>query len=389
MTDAALIRALVEGRTDRTEEERLLGLLRNASAPDLNEVLSSVDTGNLVSSLDDRPLGPDHRTALRRLLTEERLAELSVPARAALLYGLQKGRTDRDDEEAIARVFAATSGAELTRLKNAVNMRLDSHDLEGLVYRDVDDDEIRARILAHIAAESAAVSPGKAKVLSDIDDTVFCALHDGRYPKGTLYPGVLALLDALDGGPTGEPFSTGDLTFVTARPADALGLIENHTRSALRKAGIAQSSVLTGSFLALHTRDAMAARKLANIAHYRALFSEYRLLWLGDSGQGDVAVGERLLQDFPEHLDVVLIHDVVDTPASERADRAAQGIHFFDTYVGAAAVALDRGLVSRGGFDTVVAETREGLDAVSWDSPAQERRVRDLVERDLGAVSPG
>ena len=389
MTDAALIRALVEGRTDRTEEERLLGLLRNASAPDLNEVLSSVDTGNLVSSLDDRPLGPDHRTALRRLLTEERLAELSVPARAALLYGLQKGRTDRDDEEAIARVFAATSGAELTRLKNAVNMRLDSHDLEGLVYRDVDDDEIRARILAHIAAESAAVSPGKAKVLSDIDDTVFCALHDGRYPKGTLYPGVLALLDALDRGPTGEPFSTGDLTFVTARPADALGLIENHTRSALRKAGIAQSSVLTGSFLALHTRDAMAARKLANIAHYRALFSEYRLLWLGDSGQGDVAVGERLLQDFPEHLDVVLIHDVVDTPASERADRAAQGIHFFDTYVGAAAVALDRGLVSRGGFDTVVAETREGLDAVSWDSPAQERRVRDLVERDLGAVSPG
>ena len=389
MTDAALIRALVEGRTDRTEEERLLGLLRNASAPDLNEVLSSVDTGNLVSSLDDRPLGPDHRTALRRLLTEERLAELSVPARAALLYGLQKGRTDRDDEEAIARVFAATSGAELTRLKNAVNMRLDSHDLEGLVYRDVDDDEIRARILAHIAAESAAVSPGKAKVLSDIDDTVFCALHDGRYPKGTLYPGVLALLDALDRGPTGEPFSTGDLTFVTARPADALGLIENHTRSALRKAGIAQSSVLTGSFLALHTRDAMAARKLANIAHYRALFSEYRLLWLGDSGQGDVAVGERLLQDFPEHLDVVLIHDVVDTPASERADRAAQGIHFFDTYVGAAAVALDRGLVSRGGFDTVVAETREGLDAVSWDSPAQERRVRDLLERDLGAVSPG
>ena len=389
MTDAALIRALVEGRTDRTEEERLLGLLRNASAPDLNEVLSSVDTGNLVSSLDDRPLGPDHRTALRRLLTEERLAELSAPARAALLYGLQKGRTDRDDEEAIARVFAATSGAELTRLKNAVNMRLDSHDLEGLVYRDVDDDEIRARILAHIAAESAAVSPGKAKVLSDIDDTVFCALHDGRYPKGTLYPGVLALLDALDRGPTGEPFSTGDLTFVTARPADALGLIENHTRSALRKAGIAQSSVLTGSFLALHTRDAMAARKLANIAHYRALFSEYRLLWLGDSGQGDVAVGERLLQDFPEHLDVVLIHDVVDTPASERADRAAQGIHFFDTYVGAAAVALDRGLVSRGGFDTVVAETREGLDAVSWDSPAQERRVRDLVERDLGAVSPG
>lgn len=387
MTDAALVRALVAGRTDRAEEERLLDLLRSASAAELNEILTAVDTGNLFGSLDDRLVGPDHRTALRSLLTEVRLAELDVPARAAVLYGLQKGRTGRADEEAVERVFLATHGAELTRLKNTVNMRLDAHDLEGLVYRDVDHDDVRDRILAHLAAEAATVTPGKAKVLSDIDDTVFCALHDDRYPKGTLYPGVLALLDALDRGPTGEPFSTGDLTFVTARPSDALGLIENHTRSSLRKAGIAQSSVLTGSFLALHTRDAMATRKLANIAHYHALFDEYRLLWLGDSGQGDVAVGERLLADHPDHLDVVLIHDVVDTPASERADRAAQRIHFFDTYVGAAGVALAKGLVNRAGFDQVVAETHSGLDAVRWDSPAQERAVRDLVERDLGAVA--
>lgn len=389
MTDAALVRALVEGHTDAAEEEQLLVLLRSASALELNGILTAVDTGHLFGSVDDRLVGADQRTALRRLLTRDRLAELDVPARAAVLYGLQKGKTGRADEEAVERVFASTHGVELTRLKNAVNMRLDAHDLEGLVYRDVDDDAIRGRILAHVAAESATVTAGKAKVLSDIDDTVFCALHDDRYPKGTIYPGVLALLDALDRGPADEPFSTGDLTFVTARPSDALGLIENHTRSSLRKAGIAQSSVLTGSFLALHTRDAMAARKLANIAHYHALFDEYRLLWLGDSGQGDVAVGERLLADHPDHLDVVLIHDVVDTPASERADRAAQGIHFFDTYVGAAAVSLERGLISRAGFDGVVAETRAGLDAVRWDSPVQERAVRDLVERDLGAVASG
>ena len=199
MTDAALVRALVAGRTDRAEEERLLDLLRGATAAQLNEILTSVDTGNLFGSLDDRLVGPDHRTALRSLLTEVRLAELDVPARAAVLYGLQKGKTGRADEEAVERVFLATHGAELTRLKNTVNMRLDAHDLEGLVYRDVDHDDVRDRILAHLAAEAATVSPGKAKVLSDIDDTVFCALHDDRYPKGTLYPGVLALLDALRG----------------------------------------------------------------------------------------------------------------------------------------------------------------------------------------------
>ncbi len=32
----------------------------------------------------------------------------------------------------------------------------------------------------------------------------------------------------------------------------------------------------------------MAARKIANIAHYRQLFPEYRLVFIGDSGQGDV-----------------------------------------------------------------------------------------------------
>ena len=36
------------------------------------------------------------------------------------------------------------------------------------------------------------------KVLSDIDDTIFCALHDRRYPRRSVYPGVRAFLDAVD-----------------------------------------------------------------------------------------------------------------------------------------------------------------------------------------------
>jgi len=34
----------------------------------------------------------------------------------------------------------------------------------------------------------------------------------------------------------------------------------------------------------------------------------------------------------------------------------------------------------------VVAETRAGLDAIEWDSPEQERRIRDLVDRDAAAA---
>ena len=120
--------------------------------------------------------------------------------------------------------------------------------------------------------EACGLEAAEAKVLCDIDDTVVCALHDRRYPRGTIYPGILALLDALDRGPGDEPFSMGDLTFVTARPGDAFGMIENYTRASLRRAGIAQHSVLTGTVQAMFTLDLMAGRKIANVQHYHALF---------------------------------------------------------------------------------------------------------------------
>lgn len=271
----------------------------------------------------------------------------------------------------------------LTRLKNQVNLRTDPHDLEGLAYGDVDDAGIRDEILSHIAEQARDVVTGQTKVLSDIDDTVFCALHDRRWPRGIVYPGALALVDALDAGPTPEPFSTGDLTFVTARPGDFLGLIGNHTRTALRKAGVATVSVLTGTLPGLFGVDAVASAKAVNIRHYHALFPEYRLLFVGDSGQRDVTVGERLHEEFGDHLDLVLIHDVVDTPPELRAEHAARGVAFFDTYAGAAQLAHRAGLISDAGRDRVFAEVIEGLDAVPWASDAQERAMRELVERDL------
>lgn len=385
MESLTLLTALINVYTSRAEEAQILDLLRTVGADELNALLAGVDAAALVASLDDHPRGPQNRASLLRLLTGDRAPELSVLAKANLAHALQVGRTSRHDELAIRDLFLSCRGEELTRLKNQINMRLDAHDLEALVYADVDDTEIRGEILRHIAAEGSVVAVRKAKVLSDIDDTVVARLHDDRYPKGTLYPGLLAVYDALDKGPTNEPFSTGDLTFVTARPMDALGLIENGTRASLRKAGIAQSSVLSGSFFNLHTHDAMAAKKVENITHYRLLFPEYRLIFLGDSGQGDVAVGEKMYEDFPDAVDLVLIHDVKNTPAERRAEYAAKGIHFHDTYVGAARVLADRALIAPDALERIVAETRAGLDALRWTSPEQEQRMRALVERDAAA----
>ena len=384
MPPANLLDALVLGHTDRREEERILALLREVAASELDTLVREVDAAALFRSLDDHLIGPANRAALRDLLIG-RLGDLGPLARANLAYGLQAGRTDAGDERALATLFLAHTGAELTAFKNLVNMRTDAHDLEGLVFNDIDDAGVRDEILAHIAAEAAGVAQGEAKILSDIDDTVVCALHDRRYPKGTLYPGVLALYDALDRGPEDRPSSLGDLTFVTARPGDALGLIENHTRASLRRAGIATHSVLTGGLISLVTHDAMAARKVANIRHYHALFPEYRMVFVGDSGQGDIAVGRALLGEFAQVVDVVLIHDVVDTPADGRAALAAEGINVFDTYIGAARIAERKGLISEAGLARVVDESFAALAGIAWSSAAQQAAVRALMERDAAA----
>lgn len=382
----ALLRALIEGPTDVAEERSALDLLRGATAAELNDMIVGNAMHRLFASLDNRLLGPDHRSELIQLLARDRRRDLSVMSAAGVIYALQRGRTGREDEIAIRDMLLATHGEELTRLKNQINARADLHDLEGLVFAGVDDAEVRRAILDHIAAEAATMPLDEAKIISDIDDTAFCRLHDRRYPKGTLYPGLLALYDALDAGPHDDPFSVGDLTFVTARPTDALGLIESATRASLRRAGIGQSSVITGSFLALLTHDLMAGKKLANIEHYHALYPEYHLVFLGDSGQGDVILSEQLGVRFPGALRAAFIHDVVHTPDDVRAEYAARRIFFHDTYVGCAAQAHDLGLISRAGLERVVAEARAGLGAIAWTSPEQERLIRDLVERDAAAA---
>ena len=158
------------------------------------------------------------------------------------------------------------------------------------------------------------------------------------------------------------------------------------TRATLRRAGIASHSVLTGTFAALASHDLMAGRKIANITHYHALFPEYRLVFIGDSGQGDVTVGELIRDRFGAAVDAVLIHDVVDTPAEVRAGWAAQGIETFDTYVGAASLLHRRGLIGTAALARVIEQTLAGLNEVAWESPEQERRIRDLVARDADAL---
>src|SRR5689334_21691524 len=64
----AEILALLEGHTDRAEEARILALLRDTSATELDALLLSLPLDRLFSAIDDRIVGPNNRAALLKLL---------------------------------------------------------------------------------------------------------------------------------------------------------------------------------------------------------------------------------------------------------------------------------------------------------------------------------
>lgn len=357
-----------------------LDRLRSESAEELNNSLLAVSGPGLFAGADS-----GQRADLMELLGRTRREELGPAALARVIHGIQAGRRSPARDAILVEILLSRGGADLTRLKNFTNTAEDHQDLEDLVFFGLSESD-RDRVLAHFAAEAQGRIIKDPKILSDIDDTVFCKLHDHRWPRGMIYPGVLSLFEALDRGGDDDPFDLGDLTFVTARPADAWGLVETWSRATLHRAGVSRLSVLSGSFRALLTKDAMATRKLENIARYRRLFPEYQLVFLGDSGQGDVLVGERLIQVEAAAVRLVLIHDVVNTPEEVRAEYAAKGIYFHDTYVGAAAVAYEHGLISRDGLLAVAKEAVAGEERTRWENIAQRTQMRAFLDRDLARL---
>ncbi len=381
------VKALLAGHTDRSEESRILGILRGARAGELDHLLSSLPLDALISSVDDRLIGPDHRTALFQLLCHERLADLSIRTRAALVSTLQRGRTSAQDERAIAWIFLGTRGKELTALKNAVDGSGDYHDIEQLIHHDIDDAGIREQILDHIRVE--ATPRTDLKILSDIDDTLYRNWKDTRYPKSKEprpYPGVLAFYRELDlaFSADGEP---RDLTFLTARPGDRVGIGEGITRKHLAAFGLSYAKVLTGDFGHLLTHELMAEKKYMGFIEYRKVFPEYSFVFCGDSGQGDAIAGGLMMEHPGGSVRGVFIHDVVGTDEQRRASWREKGVYFNDTYVGAALDAHELGLLHAEAVRNIALSALAELEAIHFDDHGMRKDRFHEFRRDADRVN--
>jgi hypothetical protein len=379
---AAAIRARMASRTNREEERQILAILEASSSAELDKILAGLDIRTLVSALDNRVVGPDHRSALFQLLTVDRLDDLSIATRAALIAALQRGHTGAADEAAIRNIFLGTKGAALRELKAMMDRGGDYRDLHQLLFHDIDSAAVRAEILDHFSREAAAAA-GEVKILSDIDDTFYANWKDTRFPKKTIYPGVLQLYSELDRGPSESPGRTGDVTFVTARPGDRLGLVERATHKALMGRGLPASTVLAGAFTRVFSNRSIAGKKLDNFREYWRIYQECSFIFIGDSGQGDIFFGEQMLEVAPAAVKGIFIHDVVSTPEAAREDLRRRGVILFDTYVGAALEAYRRGLLQRQGMARVAAVAMTELNAILFQSEAQRQERLTELARDI------
>lgn len=165
-------------------------------------------------------------------------------------------------------------------------------------------------------------------VISDIDDTVVytgvanTAMMMWRlFAQGAesrlVFPGVPALYQAFHAGRDDD--EGNPLFYVSRAPWSIYQvLVEVFRRNRIPHGPILilrEWGMKRGSLLPRRTRD----HKLDAIRHILGMFPDMRFILIGDSGQRDPEVYNRILRDHPGRILGIYIRDVSNTPARSKA----------------------------------------------------------------------
>lgn len=299
------------------------------------------------------------------LLTAE-LQDLSVSNLVSLALALEPYSSSRRVSECLSRILCASRGSKSLQFRLAFDA-LSS--LFTLVYTRIDS-QFQNDITIHIAQQVEQMAKKPVQIVSDIDDTLYSVLYDKRFPPFTVYPGLRRFyieLAAVSG------LSTNKLVFLTARPE----MFRDRTLKHLRQCGVADATVLMGSFRTLFGARRMAQQKLENFLQYQKLFPEYRFVFIGDNGQADIDLGKLLLEK--RIASQVWIHDIIRNKA-EKPYRLKEcqelGIELFTSYIGATYCAIRAGILPIEALSRVIEATSVDLSYISFLSVDQELRCR-------------
>lgn len=346
----ANIEAVLQRRTGSREEQRILDFLRPLDADCFAQVVQGVDLRRMLSALDHRAWGLDSRAEFLIML-EKFVTRLSVDSKTLIANVLAEGSTGYREEKVLRAIFLSATGAGLTDLKLHIDTSDVGHDLLSLLTSDIDSPELRYDILKHF--KTAAVLPKDPRtrplrVVSDIDDTLYSSLNDPRYPKGTLYKGVLDLFAGISSLPP---------VFLTARPELVSALLERLTHKQLRKYGLTKPTVLSGNLPGLLGHRRMAEQKARTLTSYTELYPEFRFIFFGDSGQGDMAFSESLFVAEEPVIEHAFIHKLSDSHIGSRTSNPK--IQVFSDYAEAAEQVHKFGYIDEERRDKVIGIVRD------------------------------
>ena len=386
----------------------------------------------------------DHDDTLRQGWRDARYPRHTrYPGAAALVSELQAASQERFRAAAAAAAAAAGEAQHAAIATpgwwqgNACSSQLVAGGV-GVPHGSTLPRRMAARALSGLAPARTAVAVMRgmpptppAPQLPDVIKALEAALAgEGEVPQPVLPPTPT---------PSPPPSLPGTLVVLTARPSGPRGIVRRQTLRTLAPPGIPHVTLLMGSLLKSTSTAAIVGAKLDNFATYRALWPEYAWVLLGDSGQGDAAVGQAALACYggwgreeagwrggsrasaggdsggksgsassatattaaaaaagatapPSPLPpcscgriaAVLIHDV--TPGAHatgdggsKAAYAAGGLHFYHSYAGAALGAWRRGLLPQAALWRVCAAAAAELQALDFAGLPQGQEARECA----------
>ncbi len=278
---------------------------QGALDPEIAKLIEAGDEGRLEVIADREP---------------GRFSGASWQQRWAVLDMLQCGTTDAIEERGIRNLLRDASVTDRGAILRRVDQNGDHHDLDELVFHDIDDEAIRAEVL-ELVQQTGSLKKERG-VISDFDDTV-SPHRDKR--SGSEFAGAAELYAELEGE---EP---GDVHYVTARP----GMFAGGVKGKLAKLGMPKGTVEPGSLSRIlgEGEAGMEAEKIEDIERILLLHPGQRFVLIGDDSQRDPAAYEAIMKKFPDRVERVVIRRTGHAHEPER-----KGLDYVDDFVEAKAL---------------------------------------------------
>lgn len=403
-------------------ERAIIALLAEAPPDDLNQLLREIGLPRILYKVKDHSRANSlNRTKLFKLLAEQRLPVLTVPSKVILLDALQRLPLTAlpGAEDHVVNIIKSTKRNEVSQLKNLMDAKGGVYSMHHLLYKDIRSSTRRKEILefiqrearVHMAHAQIGTTEGRMrrqlswrKIISDVDDTLSCSGNswpagiDFSYPKKAIYPGVLAFYRELDLGVGTEELwrdEPGNLVFLSARPHVYKDISESVTYdkfNTLRKTHglytfptLLAGSLDSGSrFVLQGDPEPLAKKKFDNLCEYLSIYPEFRFVFVGDNGQGDVRTAEMVSKDgnTAEQLQRIYIHAVKDrceTHVSDHTFLSSRSICFFDTYIDAAIDACQHKLIHARGLRRVMEEAKVNFLMITDESWLEEKVTKSAA----------